>query len=419
MNATGGGLYDVAVVGLGPAGRALASRCGAAGLTVLAVDPRPEAPWRQTLSVWADQIPPWLRPDVCGVDVLAHTVPDAALYAPDRAVLHREYAVLDNEALRRALPLGPGVTVERAEVDDTGVRALTARAYRVVDCRGAGGRSNRGPLQTAYGIVVDAADAAPALGGENALFMDWRTDHGGGRDNAEDDDEVGPSFLYAIPVGPDRVLLEETCLAGLPAPGPAVLASRLRARVAGRGVPPEAIDSPLSVERVRIPLLPRPGLQGDPLVGSFGTAGGHGHAATGYSVAAMLAGVPAAVHAIEAGHPLPAPRSPLSTALHKVGLRALLGADDRTLRGLFNSFGRLDGRRQRWFLDAASPSYQVGAAMWGMWATMPARDKAGMVAAVLRPSARPSTSAEAWARPSTGPAVTGSVDARTEPVEGE
>ncbi|WP_082923911.1 lycopene cyclase family protein [Dietzia sp. 111N12-1] len=420
MNATGGGLYDVAVVGLGPAGRALASRCAASGLTVLALDPRPDAPWRQTLSVWADQVPMWLRPEACGVDVLAHTVPAAALYAPDRAVLHREYAVLDNEALRRALPLGPGVTVELAEVDDTGVRALTARAHRVVDCRGAGGRLNRGPLQTAYGIVVDAADAAPALGGENALFMDWRTDYLRGRnaddhdddnshDDNSDDDEVGPSFLYAIPVGPDRVLLEETCLAGLPAPVPAVLASRLRSRLAGRGVSPAAIASPLSVERVRIPLLPRPGLTEDPRVEAFGTAGGHGHAATGYSVAAMLAAVPAAVHAIEAGYPLPAPRSPLSTALHGVGLRVLLRADDGTLRALFNAFGRLDGRRQRWFLDAASPSYQVAAAMWGMWFSMPARNKAGMVAAVLRPSTRTSGG---------GVPIT-SAGTRTVPVEGE
>ncbi|MEB8325051.1 lycopene cyclase family protein [Dietzia kunjamensis] len=425
MNATGGGLYDVAVVGLGPAGRALASRCAASGLTVLALDPRPDAPWRQTLSVWADQIPPWLRPGACGVDVFAHTVPVAALYAPDRAVLHREYAVLDNEALRRALPLGPGVTVERAEVDDTGVRALTARAHRVVDCRGAGGRLNRGPLQTAYGIVVDAADAAPALCGENALFMDWRTDYVRGRndddddndddnnddnsDDDSDDDEVGPSFLYAIPVGPDRVLLEETCLAGLPAPDPAVLACRLRSRLAGRGVSPAAIASPLSVERVRIPLLPRAGLTEDPRVEAFGTAGGHGHAATGYSVAAMLAAVPAAVYAIEAGYPLPAPRSPLSTALHGVGLRVLLRADERTLRALFNAFGRLDGRRQRWFLDAASPSYQVAAAMWGMWVSMPVRDKAGMVAAVLRRSARTSV----------GGAPIALAGTRTVPVEGE
>ena len=177
MKATGGGLFDVAVVGLGPAGRALASRCAAAGLTVLALDPRPDAPWRQTLSVWADQVPPWLRAEACGIDVLAHRVSSPALYAPGRAFLHREYAVLDNDALRRALPLGAGVTVEREAVDDAGLRALTARAHRVVDCRGAGGRLNQGPLQTAYGIVVDAADAAPALGGEAARFMDWRTDH--------------------------------------------------------------------------------------------------------------------------------------------------------------------------------------------------------------------------------------------------
>ena len=380
MNATGRGLYDVAVVGLGPAGRALASRCAAAGLTVLALDPSPEARWHQTLSVWADQIPPWLRPEACGIDVRAHTVPTPAFYAPDRAVLHRDYSVLDNEALRRALPLGRGVTVERAGVDDAGVRALTARAHRVVDCRGAGGRLNRGPLQTAYGIVVSAADAAPALRGDSALFMDWRPDY----DRDRGDDEAGPSFLYAIPVGPDRVLLEETYLAGIPAPGPAVLARRLHSRLAGRGVPLAAIEAPLSVERVRIPLLPRSAVSDSPLVGAFGTAGGHGHAATGYSVAAMLAAVPGAVYALGAGYPLPAPRSPLTTSLHRVGLRALTQADDRTLRGLFTAFGGLDGRRQRWFLDAASPSYQVAAAMWGMWLAMPAREKAGMVAAVLR-----------------------------------
>lgn len=396
MKATGDELFDVAVVGLGPAGRALASRCAAAGLTVLALDPQPDAPWRQTLSVWTDQVPPWLLPEVCGIDVLAHRVSSPALYAPGRAVLDREYAVLDNAALRRALPLGEGVTVEREAVDDAGLRALTARAHRVVDCRGAGGPLNQGPLQTAYGIVVDVADAAPALGGDAALFMDWRTDH--------DDDEIGPSFLYAIPLSAGRVLLEETCLAGLPAPDPATLARRLRSRLAGRGVSRAAIDEPLSVERVRIPLLPRPGGSGDPLTGAFGTAGGYGHAATGYSVAAMLAAVPAAVLALGAGYPLPEPRSHLSTTLHGVGLRALLHADDRTLRALFAAFGRLDRRRQRWFLDGASPSYQVAAAMWGMWVGMPVRDKAGMVAAVLRRSV--------------GAGAKASDDARSEPVEG-
>lgn len=406
MNATGGGMFDVAIVGLGPAGRALASRCAAAGLTVLAVDPKPESPWRQTLSIWSDQVPPWLRPGTCGTDVLAHRVHGPALYSPNRAVLPREYAVLDTAGLRAALPLGAGVTVERAVLDDAGVVALTARAHRVVDCRGAGGHLNQGPLQTAYGIVVDSAAAAPALGGESALFMDWRDDY--------DDDEAGPGFLYAIPLGPDRVLLEETCLAGKPAPHPGALASRLRSRLLRRGVDQAAIDEPLAVERVRIPLMPRPTVRtGTPLlepasfvsdsrvpasrmsahprVEPFGTAGGHGHAATGYSVAAMLEAVPSAVVALGTGRPLPAPRSPLSTGLHSVGLRALLRADPATLRELFGAFGRIDARHQQWFLDAASPSYQVAAAMWNMWARMPVQQKAGMVAAVLRKDARDHT----------------------------
>lgn len=376
-------MFDVAIVGLGPAGRALASRCAAAGLTVLAVDPRPEAPWLQTLSLWADQVPPWLRPQACGADVLAHRVHGPALYSPERAVVPREYAVLDNAGLRAALPLGPEVTIERTAVDDAGLVALIARAHRVVDCRGAGGPRNRGPLQTAYGMVLEAAAAAPALGGESALFMDWRGDY--------DDDEAGPGFLYAIPLGPDRVLVEETCLAGLPAPKPDDLAGRLRSRLRRRGVAQAAIDEPLAVERVRIPLMPLPWSSGHPRVEAFGTAGGHGHAATGYSVAAMLESVPAAVVALGSGRPIPGPRAPLSTAFHSVGLRALLRADHGTMRELFAAFGRLEAHQQHWFLDAASPSYQVGAAMWNMWAGMPVRQKAGMIAAVLKKDARDHT----------------------------
>lgn len=388
MDATGttgaeDGLYDVAVVGLGPAGRALASRCAAAELTVLAIDPSPDTPWPQTLSLWVDQIPPWLREDVCGIDVLASTTPGATLYSPDRAYLARPYAVLDNTVLREALPLGSGVTVEHGVVLDDDLPALTSRAHRVVDCRGAGGPGNRGPLQTAYGVVLSSADAAPALGGEPALFMDWRTDYGHDHKN-DDDDEVGPSFLYAIPLDADRVLLEETCLAGLPAPSPEQLARRLNSRLLQRGVAPSVLEAPLAVERVRIPLRPRPRTSVDPRVEGFGTAGGHGHAATGYSVAAMLTAVPAAVHSLVRGYPLPAPRSPLSDTLHAVGLRALLRADDTTLRQLFRAFGTLDRRRQQWFLDAASPSYQVARAMWGMWWRMPISGKAGMVAAVCR-----------------------------------
>ena len=136
--------------------------------------------------------------------------------------------------------------------------------------------------------------------------MDWRQDY--------DYDELGPGFLYAVPLGPDRVLLEETCLAGLPAPTPGDLSARLRSRLRRRGVPGSAIDQPLAVEQVRIPLLPP--LRGpvEPRVEAFGTAGGHGHAATGYSVSGTLGAVPAAVVALGSGRPIPPPRSPLATS---------------------------------------------------------------------------------------------------------
>lgn len=396
MNATGDGLRDVAVVGLGPAGRALASRCAAAGLTVLAVDPAPEQPWRQTLCLWADQVPGWLPRDV-----VAHTVHGPALYSaghaqPGRAVLDREYAVLDTDALRDALPLGPRVFVERGSVDHP--ESLLDRAHRVIDCRGAP-RPGVVPMQTAYGIVLDAQDAAPALAGDSAVFMDWRTDYGPsddtpvpsrGRQGAgrraapgyDDDDVVGPTFLYVIPLDRHRILLEETCLAGMPAPEPAVLAGRLRARLLRRGVAAAALDEPLAVEEVRIPLMPPVLAYTDPRVEAFGTAGGHGHAATGYSVAATLGAVPAAVNALATGFPLPTPRTRGTSALNRTGLRALRCADEPTLGQLFGAFGRIDDRRQQWFLDGSGPSYQVAAAMWQMWARMPARGKAGMIAAV-------------------------------------
>ncbi len=51
-----GGRVDVAVVGLGPAGRSLASACAARGLRVVAVDPRPDAVWTPTYGVWEDEL---------------------------------------------------------------------------------------------------------------------------------------------------------------------------------------------------------------------------------------------------------------------------------------------------------------------------------------------------------------------------
>ena len=106
-------VWDLAVVGLGPAGRALAHRAATAGLGVVAVDPAPGRPWTPTYGAWADELPTWL-----GADVVAARVPAPTVWTRRATTLARPYVVLDNAALRTRLDLDA-------------VRAVTGRAHRV------------------------------------------------------------------------------------------------------------------------------------------------------------------------------------------------------------------------------------------------------------------------------------------------
>jgi lycopene beta-cyclase len=131
--------------------------------------------------------------------------------------------------------------------------------------------------QTALGVVVDAGAVPDLVAPGSALFMDWRAHHG----------ESGwPTFLYAIPVTRDRVLLEETSLARRPGLGLAVLRRRLHARLAHHGIAVPVTGE----ERVRIPVdrpLPAPKNWRGPVI-PFGAASPLVHPATGYSVATSL-----------------------------------------------------------------------------------------------------------------------------------
>ncbi|MGQ0573945.1 MAG: lycopene cyclase family protein [Pseudonocardia sp.] len=379
---------DVLVVGGGPAGRALAAATARCGLRTTLLDPAPDQPWRALYGAWSADLPADLPERV------------VAARARGRAIttgehdLGWEYAVLDVPALRahlddemaaagvrvragRALPVDGDDrrrgTRDRARGGDrrswTGGRAqggpasrngdhgtacvalagaASASARVVVDAGGrwqplSAHRPGRLPAeQTAVGLVVDEAVATPLVAPGEALFMDWRRDHG----------EPGwPTFLYAIPLGGGRVLLEETSLArrpGLPLP---VLRRRLLARLARHGiVPPADADE----DRVHFPVDPprHPGL-------GFGAAAPFVHPATGFSVAASLRLAPALARALaaHAGSPTDAvaaarrvlwpPAARVVHALRHVGLEALLRMPPEQVPGFFAVFFDLP-ERHRW-----------------------------------------------------------------------
>ena len=71
-----------------------------------------------------------------------------------------------------------------------------------------------------------------------------------------------------------------------------------------------------------------------------------------------------------------------------MGLRALLRLDVDGTLALFDAFGRLPGTAQRDFMSRDSTAPGLAAAMWGMFARMPASGKGKLIAATLGPRRR-------------------------------
>jgi lycopene beta-cyclase len=411
---------SVLVVGGGPAGRALAAECAALGCATLLVDRAPAAPWRATYGAWLDELPAGLPPPAATAEgvVIAHTT----------HALGRTYAVLDVPAMRahldgRLAAGGVGIVAGRVTgrtgsavhlADGTCLRAdviVDAGGHRAplrhtdqhdadlgdadlgdadlgdADWPTAHGRRSGGPEtdepvaaeQTAYGVVVDAAVAAPLVEPGAALFMDWRPDHG----------EPGwPTFLYAVPLGGGAVLLEETSLArrpGLPLP---LLRRRLLARLAHHGIAP---PGDARTEGVRFPVdRPRhttPGVLG------FGAAAPLVHPATGFSVADALSLAPAVASALASGG-VPAARrlvwSPQARAVHRlrrIGLEAMLRMPPEAVPDFFETFFTLPERHRRSYLSGRDDLPGMLAAMGALFVRADARLRWRLVGPAVRPPA--------------------------------
>ncbi|KAA8885837.1 lycopene cyclase [Nocardia colli] len=350
---------DIIVCGLGPAGRALAHRCLARGLSVAVVDPVPGRRWAATYAAWADELPEWLDPTA-----IAATVERPMAWGTRAHRIDRPYVVLDSERLQESLDLaGAEVVADRAVelTADTVVlasgRPLTGR--RVVDARGIA-RSAALAEQTAYGLVLDARHCA----GVESLFMDWRADNGAAA-------EAPRSFLYAVPLGGGSMLLEETCLAGRPALDGTVLRARLHHRLRSRGI---EFTGDERVERVRFPVEGgRPGRR------TFGAAGGFAHPATGYSVAASLT----AADAVASGK-LAWPASARAVyRLRAAGLRALLALPPADLPVFFDTFFAMPPAAQRAYLSGRTDLTGTVTAMSTLFGALPPQLRRRVAAATL------------------------------------
>jgi lycopene beta-cyclase len=310
--------HDVAVVGDGPAGLALAAAVRATGLDVVVVGTG--RAWTATYGTWRDDVP-----DLPG-ECFEHVLDGIAVHGHRRHEIARAYGILANGALHEHLAAGIHVITapaERIRHMAWGSRVLTADgdidARIVVDARG---RTTGGAAaQTAYGVVV--AERPP----DGPMLMDLRP---------AGDGSV-PTFGYTVPVA-GGWLVEETVLAARPPVAAASLAARLAGRLgelpAGR------------IELVSIPVGGRLPERRGP-VPAFGAAAGFIHPATGFSVASSLRAAPRVAAALASADPVTVwdsvwPRTLRQTRrLHDYGLEVLLRLDQDELATFFDTFFEL------------------------------------------------------------------------------
>ncbi|MGL5930947.1 MAG: lycopene cyclase family protein, partial [Dermatophilaceae bacterium] len=373
-------------------------------LSTALLDPHPDRPFTATYGCWSEELPAGLPSSV------------VAARARGRAVGHRihelgwEYAVFDVPALRAHLDAGLGpVDVQAARVTGHAGPGRVAldhggelAASVVVDAAGrwqalgagaaadAGGRRRVAAEQTAFGVVVSASSAEPVVPQGDALFMDWRADHGEGG---------WPTFLYGIPLGGDRVLLEETSLARRPGLPVAVLRRRLHARLERHGI---RVPDDAPTETVRFP-VDRPRHDTDGVVG-FGAAAPLVHPATGFSIGAALGlaepmadavaahlGAGPAAAAAAARRVVWPPSARAVHGLRRIGLEAMLRMPPAEVPGFFDVFFALP-ERQRWaYLTGRADLTGTMRTMAGLFASSDWRLRRRLVLPALLPPLRENT----------------------------
>ena len=369
--------YDIAVVGDGPAGTALAAATVALGLRTVLIGA--DEPWDSTYGVWHDEISDSSLWATLGDAMFTAIDHDVVAYGSRRHRLRRGYALLDNEVVRRHLRRGVETATGRVTRIAPGAAVVEVRgefgvisARWVVDATGAGSTLSGPRLrhatswQTAYGVVVDRVPESALVEPDQTVLMDFRPLDG--------PQCVVPTFCYVVRVS-DGWLVEETVLSAAPAVEVEILRERLITRLGGdRAV----VDSARRIEQVSIP-MDAPAAIPQHRTSVFGAAAGYIHPATGFSVAASLRAADrvadALATALEGGpDPMRAvwTRSMRATRrLHRYGAGVLAGLDPEQTRGFFDVF--FDRPASSWapYLQIDAPPSAVMSTMAGLFASAP------------------------------------------------
>ncbi|PSC69034.1 lycopene epsilon chloroplastic [Micractinium conductrix] len=395
---------DVAIVGAGPAGLALAAELATQGVSVALIST--ESKFVNNYGVWLDEFK-----DLGLEHTLDAVWDDAVCFFKEAQMTRvgRPYGRVCRRRLRAHLLercAAAGVQFLEAEVADTSCSGDSQSAElhltdgRTLRCRMpllasgvAAGRLLRyedgvPPMaaQTAYGIEAEVEGYEGAYPEDAMLFMDFRRHHTGLYDGTATRQQPGksqhgfdglagtegevPSFLYAMPLGGKRVFLEETCLVARPALPFNTLKRRLERRCKALGIQVKEVHEE---EWSYIPVggpLPLP----DQQAAAFGAAACLVHPATGYSITRSLREAPDVARAIKVA--LQEQPSSLAavrfvwealwtqerrrqTSFQVFGMELLCQLDSRATSDFFTTFFKLPASYWRGFLASKLSSVDL------------------------------------------------------------
>lgn len=301
-------VVDLAVVGGGPAGLAVAQQVSEAGLSVCSIDPSPKLIWPNNYGVWVDEFEAM---DL--LDCLDATWSGAVVFIDDHSKkdLGRPYARVNRKQLKSKMMqkcILHGVKFHQAKVikviheDSKSLLicndGVTIQAAVVLDATGFSrclvqyDKPYNPGYQVAYGILAEVEEHPFDV--DKMVFMDWRDSHLNNNAELKIRNSRIPTFLYAMPFSTNRIFLEETSLVARPGLRMEDIQERMVARLRHLGIRVKSIEED---ERCVIPMGgPLPVLP-QRVVGIGGTAG-MVHPSTGYMVARTLAAAPIVANSI-------------------------------------------------------------------------------------------------------------------------